>query len=201
MRLPILFLALLSAVFLSGCAALRRPQPVVSAAATAATAASLRREAAKAEEAEAARLFANASGKPRIKISLGSQRASFFKGGKLVTTSRISSGKDGFRTPRGHFSITQKDIDHKSGTYGSHVDGDGTVLDDDVDSRKDRVPPGARYVGASMPYFMRFNHGIGMHAGRVPEYAASHGCVRLPAAMARLFFEHAPTGTPVTVTD
>jgi hypothetical protein len=51
-----------------------------------------------------------------------------------------------------------------------------------------------------MPFFIRFNGGIGMHAGRLPGYPASHGCVRMPRAMAAHFFANAPLGTPVTVT-
>ena len=50
-----------------------------------------------------------------------------------------------------------------------------------------------------MPYFMRFNGGYGMHAGYVPKFRASHGCIRLPARMARHFFENAPDDTPVIV--
>ena len=50
-----------------------------------------------------------------------------------------------------------------------------------------------------MPYFLRFNGGIGMHAGFLPGFPASHGCVRMPAQMAERFFQHAPLGTPVTV--
>lgn len=50
-----------------------------------------------------------------------------------------------------------------------------------------------------MPYFMRIHGGVGMHAGFLPGYAASHGCIRLPPALAQQFFENAPAGTPVEV--
>ncbi len=50
-----------------------------------------------------------------------------------------------------------------------------------------------------MPNFLRFNDAVGMHAGHLPGYPASSGCVRLPDEMARHFFEHAPAGTPVVV--
>jgi lipoprotein-anchoring transpeptidase ErfK/SrfK len=68
-----------------------------------------------------------------------------------------------------------------------------------VDARKDRRPPGARFLGAPMPYFMRFHGPIGMHAGNVPNTPASHGCVRLPPHLARAFFRHVSVGTPVRV--
>ena len=48
-----------------------------------------------------------------------------------------------------------------------------------------------------MPYFLRVHGGIGMHAGYLPGYPASHGCIRLPKEMALKFFEDAPVGTPV----
>lgn len=50
-----------------------------------------------------------------------------------------------------------------------------------------------------MPYFMRIHGGIGMHAGYLPGYPASHGCIRLPKEMAVHFFENAAVGAPVTV--
>jgi lipoprotein-anchoring transpeptidase ErfK/SrfK len=148
----------------------------------------------------AAEKFAAASGSARIRIDLGEQRAYFYKGGELVTSTRVSTGKPGFRTPSGSFRISSKAASHRSSAYGRILDASGSVVNNDADSRKDPVPEGGRFVGASMPYFMRFNGGIGMHAGYVPGYPASHGCVRLPRQMAQLFFQHAPVGTPVAVT-
>ncbi len=50
-----------------------------------------------------------------------------------------------------------------------------------------------------MPYFLRFTGGYGMHAGFVPRYRASHGCIRMPREMARHFFDAAEEDTPVIV--
>ena len=50
-----------------------------------------------------------------------------------------------------------------------------------------------------MPYFLRFRGGYGMHAGFVPRFRASHGCVRMPIKMAKHFFEAAEIGTRVEV--
>jgi hypothetical protein len=50
-----------------------------------------------------------------------------------------------------------------------------------------------------MPYFMEFSPAIGMHAGYLPGYPASHGCVRMPRDLAEQFFERVHSGTPVTV--
>ncbi len=50
-----------------------------------------------------------------------------------------------------------------------------------------------------MPYWMRITGGYGMHVGFVTGYPVSHGCVRLPEDMAKIFFEHTPIGTKVTI--
>jgi hypothetical protein len=50
-----------------------------------------------------------------------------------------------------------------------------------------------------MPYFVEFSPAVGMHAGYLPGYPASHGCVRMPRDLAALFFERVQIGTPVTV--
>ena len=53
-------------------------------------------------------------GKPRVKISLGEQRAYFYKSGQLVGISQLSTGREGLATPNGQFTIIQKDMDHVS---------------------------------------------------------------------------------------
>jgi lipoprotein-anchoring transpeptidase ErfK/SrfK len=132
-------------------------------------------------------------------ISLGDQRAFFYKGGKLVGVSAISSGKKGFDTPVGSFKVIQKDKDHASNLYGEYVDATGEVLKRNVDVTKDPAPPGATFKGAKMPFFMRFHEGAGMHAGHLPGGRASHGCVRMPRFMAEHFFHNVELGTPVKV--
>jgi lipoprotein-anchoring transpeptidase ErfK/SrfK len=140
------------------------------------------------------------SGSPSIRIDLGEQRAYFYKGGQLVGVSVISSGREGFGTTTGHFKIIQKDRHHKSNLYGDYVDAEGNVVKKDVDIKKDPKPPGTRFDGAKMPYFMRIVGGIGMHEGFLPGYPASHGCIRMPGFMAEAFFRNVSHGTPVTVT-
>ena len=138
-------------------------------------------------------------GKPSIRIVLSEQRAYFYKGGVLVGESTISTGKPGFETPPGTYKVIQKDKDHLSNLYGDYVDADGNILQKNVDVTKDPMPPGGRLDGAKMPYFLRFTGGYGMHAGYLPGYAASHGCVRMPMEMAEHFFDAAEEGTKVTV--
>jgi hypothetical protein len=138
-------------------------------------------------------------GSPKIIIHLSAQRAYFYKGKRLVGESSVSTGKPGFSTPPGRYRVIQKDKNHISSQYGDYVDEQGYVVESNIDMRKDPKPPGARFDGARMPYFMRFNGGYGMHAGYVPRYRASHGCIRLPEEMAKHFFRAAHEGTPVIV--
>lgn len=138
-------------------------------------------------------------GNPWIVIVLGEQRAYFFKGKSIIGESKISSGKKRFATPPGEYKVIQKDKNHVSNLYGKIHAADGTVVNSDADMSKDKIPEGGSFAGAKMPFFLRFHGGYGLHSGRVPNYPASHGCVRLPSGMAPHFFEHAPLGTPVSV--
>jgi len=106
-----------------------------------------------------------------VEISLNSQTARVYKDGQVVMSSPISSGKPGYRTPSGRFVITDKHRVRVSSIY--HVE---------------------------MPYFMRLSCSeVGMHAGNVPNYPASHGCIRLPYGKAASFFRMLDVGTLVIV--
>jgi ankyrin repeat protein len=107
----------------------------------------------------------------RLEISLALQRVALFRNGVPVYRTQCSTGRSGYSTKRGEFVITNKERNHRSTIY--KVD---------------------------MPYFMRLSClDFGMHAGVVPNYPASHGCIRLPPEAARKFFSEIPIGTLVTV--
>ena len=110
------------------------------------------------------------SGSPSITINLGEQKAFFYKDGRLVGVSMISSGREGYATPAGTYKVI-----------------------------RDPKPSGASFRGAPMPYFLRFHGGYGLHAGFLPGFPASHGCVRMPERMAEIFFANSSQGTPVRV--
>jgi ankyrin repeat protein len=107
----------------------------------------------------------------RIEISLTAQRAAVFKDGVAIFDTICSTGRSGFSTRTGDYVITDKDRSHRSTIY--KVD---------------------------MPYFMRLSClDFGMHEGAVPNYPASHGCIRLPGQAAKKLFAEIPIGTLVTV--
>ncbi len=109
--------------------------------------------------------------KLRIEISLARQRATVIKDGASVFQTACSTGREGFSTPAGEYVITDKRRTHKSSIY--HVE---------------------------MPFFMRLNcRDFGMHAGAVPDYPASHGCIRLPSDAAQMLFSEIPVGTVVMI--
>jgi lipoprotein-anchoring transpeptidase ErfK/SrfK len=133
-----------------------------------------------------------------IEIDLAEQKAWVLQDGQRIYETNISSGRTGFETPSGSFSVVQKDPDHKSTLYGKIVDAKGRVVLSDADCDTP-VPPGAKFQAAPMKNFLRINGAVGMHAGRLPGYPASHGCIRLPPSKAALFFNIAEVGTPVRV--
>jgi ankyrin repeat protein len=107
----------------------------------------------------------------RVEISLAKQHAIVIKDGVTIFTTQVSTGRQGYDTPAGHYVITDKDRDHISTIYK-----------------------------VAMPYFMRLNcRDFGMHAGVVPRYPASHGCIRLPGDAAKKLFSEIPVGTVVMI--
>ena len=138
-------------------------------------------------------------GKPRIVIDLDEQRAYFYRGDKTVGVSIVSTGREGYDTPSGEFRVMEKDPTHVSSIYGDYVDRSGRAVMENVDVTRDKHPPGTIFRGAPMPYFLRITGAIGMHAGYLPGYPASHGCIRLPKKMAIRFYQNAAIGTPVVI--
>lgn len=107
-------------------------------------------------------------------VSLTTQRAYIYRNGVPIGVSTVSSGKPGYDTPTGIFTILQKHADHKSNLY------------DD----------------APMPFMQRLTwDGIALHAGNVPGYPASHGCIRLPLAFAKLLYGVTKLGLTVVISD
>lgn len=105
-------------------------------------------------------------------IDLSDQRMKLYApDGKVLFTSRVSTGKQGHRTPTGEYVITDKHTKHNSSIYGS-----------------------------SMPYFQRLSSSaFGFHSGDCPGYPASHGCVRMPDSAAKRLFSITPVGTRVVI--
>ena len=133
-----------------------------------------------------------------IDIDLQQQAAFLIRGRGVLLESPISSGRYGHLTQTGTFKVVEKEANHYSSIYGKIVDRNGRtiVADADVDMK---VPAGAKFVPAPMRYFMRFHGADGMHAGYLPGYPASHGCVRMPEELAIAFYRSVDIGTPVTV--
>lgn len=109
-----------------------------------------------------------------ILVSLPDQRAYVYRNGVRIGVTTVSTGKPGHQTPVGVFTILQKDATHHSSIYND----------------------------ASMPYTERLTwSGVALHAGGLPGYPSSHGCIHLPLAFARLVFGVTHYGTPVIVAD
>ena len=133
-----------------------------------------------------------------IEIDLQEQTAYLIRNGRAVLSTPISSGRYGHLTDVGSFKVVEKERNHFSTLYGRIEDARGNTIVADADSDMP-VPRGWKFVAAPMHYFVRFNNTIGMHAGYLPGYPASHGCVRLPKEKAIAIFNAVDVGTPVTV--
>jgi hypothetical protein len=133
-----------------------------------------------------------------VEIDLQEQMAYLLNNRRPVLASPISSGRYGHLTETGSFKVIEKERAHYSSMYGKIVDANGNTIVADADADM-RVPRGGKFIPAPMNYFMRFNGADGMHAGYLPGYAASHGCVRMPEQYAIAFFNSVSVGTPVTV--
>jgi lipoprotein-anchoring transpeptidase ErfK/SrfK len=137
-----------------------------------------------------------------IVVSIPKQRAYLMIGEEIVADAPVSSGKRGHETPRGHFTVMEKDPNHHSSLYGDFVDRSGRVVRAGVSAHIDSAPSGTHFAGATMKWFLRLTgEGVGMHIGILPGYPASHGCIRESVDGAKLFYDHAKVGTPVDVGD
>lgn len=134
----------------------------------------------------------------RVEIDLQEQRAYLLRNGRAVLASPISTGRAGHLTETGSFKIVEKERNHYSTMYGKIVDAYGRTIVSDADADM-KVPRGGKFIPAPMSYFMRFHGATGMHAGYLPGYPASHGCVRMPEQYAIAFFNAVEVGTPVDV--
>lgn len=107
-----------------------------------------------------------------VYVDLSKQIATIYRNGVRIAVTTVSSGKPGHETPTGVFTILQKDIHHRSSTYNN----------------------------AAMPYQQRLTWGgVALHAGGLPGYPESHGCVHLPMEFSKLLFGTTEMGGTVVV--
>jgi hypothetical protein len=105
-------------------------------------------------------------------VNISSQRALLFRNGVPIGATTVSTGKPGHGTPTGIFTVLQKQVEHYSSKYDS----------------------------APMPYMQRLTwYGVALHAGNLPGYPASHGCIRLPKGFAKLLYGVTSVGMTVVI--
>ena len=107
-------------------------------------------------------------------VNVHTQRAVLYRNGVPIGATTVSTGRAGRETPTGIFSILQKQVEHYS----------------------------SKYDNAPMPFMQRLTwQGVALHAGQLPGYPASHGCIRLPRDFARLLYGATSLGMTVVVAD
>jgi hypothetical protein len=114
------------------------------------------------------------SGPMTVIVSLSEQRAYVYRNGVEIGVASASTGKPGHQTPTGVFTVLQKDRNHHSKTYDN----------------------------APMPYSERLTWGgVALHAGELPGYPSSHGCIHLPSEFALRLFQISSMGMVVVIAD
>ncbi|MCB1420993.1 MAG: L,D-transpeptidase family protein [Nitratireductor sp.] len=113
------------------------------------------------------------SGPVAVVVSLSDQLAFVYRNGIRIGVTTVSSGRKGYGTPTGVFTVLRKEKMHHS----------------------------SKYNNAAMPDSQFFFGGCALHAGGLPGYPSSHGCVHLPREFADLLFSVTHNGTPVIVTN
>ncbi len=109
-----------------------------------------------------------------VSVNLGTQTAAVYRNGIQIGSCLVSTGREGYETPTGVFHILEKDADHRSSTYNN----------------------------AAMPYSERLTWGgVALHAGSLPGYPSSHGCIHLPHEFSKQLFQVTEIGGTVIITE
>ena len=132
-----------------------------------------RRHSSKKEAAPEKETGAKPQGPLIISVSISKQQVKIYDANGFFAEAPVSTGMSGHATPMGVFSVIQKHKWHHSNIYS----------------------------GAPMPYMQRITwSGVAMHAGVLPGYPASHGCIRMPMAFAIKMWNWTKMGARVFVT-
>jgi hypothetical protein len=126
----------------------------------------------KSELVKSAQINDAPQGPLQIIISIADQRVSLYDNGALIARSSVSTGTQRHPTPLGVFSVISKQRWHRSNLYSA----------------------------APMPYMQRITwSGIALHAGVLPGYPASHGCIRMTNGFATRLWHLTKRGTRVII--
>jgi hypothetical protein len=107
-----------------------------------------------------------------VYVDLTRQLATVYRNGVRIGVSTVSTGRPGYETPTGVFTILEKNVEHRS----------------------------LKYNDAPMPYQQRLTWGgVALHAGGLPGYPESHGCIHLPLAFSKILFGAMPMGGTVVI--
>ena len=137
-----------------------------------------------------------------IHVSLGRQRAYLSIGNEVAIDTPVSTGKPRAMTPKGEFTVLEKQTTHSSRLFGEFVDAEGRTVRSAVSTRTDAAPGGTTFRALPVQYYLRLNErGTALHAGPLLGYPAADASVWLPSDIAPLFFQRVKVGTPVKIGD
>lgn len=139
----------------------------------------------------------------KIEISLWDQKAWLLdEAHQPVLVTDIATGVPGKETPRGEFTILERQKSKRSNRYGRLVDQETReVVIEKAWEHKGPIPEGSEYEGIAMPYWMRLTwYGVGIHVGQFKKRTrSSFGCIRVYEKAQPKIFEKTQLGTPVKI--
>jgi len=131
----------------------------------------------------------------RVKVSLSKEVVYVMEGDRVLMVAATTVGVPSKPTPTGHFHVTHKEVEKRSGSYGFWANGS------DVRPGTSDHPLGGEYIGYPMPWWVEWEPEYGFHQGYVWPVPRSHGCLRLHPNVAPKFFALVRIGTPVDIAE
>ncbi len=141
-------------------------------------------------------------GKGVIEISILEQKLRLRnEKGETAIETDCSTGVPGKETPIGSFRIKEMIVDKRSNKYGKYVSEKTGEVVVEKSWEVEKRPPGTRYLGIEMPYWMRLTwDGVGIHVGKFPRgYRSSFGCIRMPEEIQPYLYQKSRSGMKVQI--
>lgn len=131
----------------------------------------------------------------RVKVSLSKQRVYVMEGSQILMAMPVSVGAPDSPTPRGNFSIINKEHKHRAKTHGYAYRGVNVKR-----TSLSNKPSGWSFKGTPLPYWCEFKPAYGFHTGWVRHHPCTQdGCIRMHENLAPKFYRLVSVGTPVNI--
>ena len=135
----------------------------------------------------------------KVKVSLARQMVYVMEGSRPLLVMPVSIGRPGKETPRGNFTIYNREAKRRANTHGYAYQGSLSAPSNLHWTYLKDKKAGYKLLGTPMPYWSEFKSGYGFHTGWLKPYPTSSGCIRMHENLAPKFFAITKSGTPVNI--